>query len=138
MLPVVATFNGFAAATVTDPFAAQLGGLLGQLAPMWTSAARRVPTLRGVGDGSTPAVDAALLSVLQRAPWTMRLRFRRTFGPLMGMSAGGFAGAQELQGSLRSIGFLDGLGLAATPRHRAVRRPPGAARPAPADRRRAT
>ena len=34
----------------TDPFAAQLGGLLGRLAPMWSAAAGRVPTLRGVED----------------------------------------------------------------------------------------
>ena len=37
----------------------------------------------------TSTVDAALLAVLQRAPWTMRLRFRRVFGPLMGMSVTG-------------------------------------------------
>ncbi len=117
VLPVVAQVSSFTASRPTDLFAAQLGGLLGRLAPMWSAAAGRVPTIRSVdGSPTTTSVDAALLSVLQRAPWTMRLRFRRVLGPLMGMSVTGLARTQQLQGSLRSIGFLDGLGLAAAPR----------------------
>ena len=53
VLPVVAQVSSSTTAAPADPFAAQLGGLLGRLTPMWSAAAGRHPDAprRGGPDG---------------------------------------------------------------------------------------
>jgi hypothetical protein len=97
-----------------DPFAARLGALLAKLRPIWDTASARVPTLARMPGGQP--LERALLTILQRSPWTTRVWYRRVLGPLVGLATGGLGGAQSLQAVLRNIGFLDGLGVQAQPR----------------------
>jgi hypothetical protein len=109
-LPVLPPGTGSA-----DPFAASLGGVLRQLRPMWEQSMPRVPRLLR-DDAAGRQLEDVLLAVLRRAPWTTRIWYRRVFGPLVGLAAGGVGGAQQFQAVLRNIGFLDAFGVDVQPR----------------------
>ena len=106
VLPVMAT-----APRGTEGFGDRLGRLLDSLRPLWQRSIFQVPRLATGGE-----VEQALLAVLQRSPWTMRVWYRRVFGPLLGHAAGGLGTTQQLQSAVRSIGFLDALDVVEQPR----------------------
>lgn len=97
-----------------DRYAADLAGLLAKLRPMWNASIRRVPRL--VDADPDQELEAVLLAVLRRSPWTNRVWYRKVFGPLLGFQAGGIGRAQQFQAGLRSLGFLDALDLKVQPR----------------------
>jgi hypothetical protein len=102
-------------ATLADPFAARLGGVLRRARPIWERSVPRVPRLlRDGADGRQ--LEQVLLAVLRRAPWTTRIWYRRVFGPLLGQVAGGVLRVQQFQATLRSVGLLDAFGVEAQPR----------------------
>jgi hypothetical protein len=101
-------------AVPADPFAARLARVLKRVRPMWEAALPRVPRIVR-GDG-TRQLEQVLLAVLRRAPWTTRIWYRRVYGPLIGLAAGGIGLAQQFQAVLRNIGFLDSFGLTVQPR----------------------
>lgn len=110
MLPVLSP-----RARPADVFAARLGDGLQKLRPMWERSVPRVPRLLG-GDAAGSQLEEVLLAVLRRVPWTTRIWYRRVFGPLVGLAAGGVGRAQRLQAVLRNIVFLDSFGTEVQPR----------------------
>jgi len=94
-----------------DDIGDRLGRVLDALRPLWRRAIFQIPRLDNGGD-----VEQALLAVLQRSPWTMRVWYRRVFGPLVGHAAGGLGTTQQLQSAVRSIAFLDALDVVEQPR----------------------
>ena len=101
--------RGGAAADTTDAYAARLARVLSRLRPLWQRSVPRVPRLLAPGAEGQP-LEAVLLTVLRRAPWTTRIWYRRVFGPLIGLGDDGIGRAQRLQAVLRTIGFVDALG----------------------------
>ena len=95
VLPVMAT-----APRGTEGFGDRLGRLLDSLRPLWQRSIFQVPRLATGGE-----VEQALLAVLQRSPWTMRVWYRRVFGPLLGHAAGGLGTTQQLQSAVRRSAF---------------------------------
>jgi hypothetical protein len=110
VLPVLAP-----RATLADPFAARLGRVLARVRPLWERSVPRVPRLLR-GDAPGRQLEQVLLSVLRRAPWTTRIWYRRVFGPLVGLGAGGIGRAQQFQAVLRNIGLQDSFKLEVQPR----------------------
>jgi hypothetical protein len=102
-------------ATLAEPFAARLGRGLARVRPMWERSVPRVPRLLR-GDTPGRPLEQVLLSVMRRAPWTTRIWYRRVFGPLVGLAAGGIGRAQQFQAVLRNIGFLDSFKVEVQPR----------------------
>lgn len=112
ILPVMAP----RAVPADEPIVNRLADCVRNLRPVWELAVPHIPRL--IDDGTPPGedVERVLVSILQRAPWTTRIWYRRVFGPLVGLATGSLGNIQRLQAVLRTIGFLDALKVDTQPR----------------------